>query len=208
MSASTRSPTPTRYASWRRRHRVGLIALVPALAALAWTSSDEARSGWWPVENHVPVHPDGRGWVEIEDTGLRLDVFERLLVVPQDFGDPVHPPPGYALWRAVVEVRSGHPELRYCDLSVVDDRGRSFTVPALGLDAGSPVQAVACGALPEPNEFDEPPPPGTPEPRPGVHVSEIHVLLPDSAEPTEVRVSTGNRDASGFGAAYAAFPVD
>lgn len=195
-----------RVRAWVGRHRVSLAVLVPVVLAFLWVASDEARAGWWRVENHLPVQPGPLGWAVIEDTGLSLESFERLRVLQED-DESFHPPAGYAVWRAVVASRSDYPDTRYCDVGVVDDRGRTFTAPLIGVPGYSD-STVGCGARPDPEDLGEDPPAeGEPFPRPGSIVTEVLFLLPEDAEPVEVRVWTEFRDDAGFGARYAALPV-
>lgn len=196
-----------RVRAWARRQRVPLAVLGPVLLVFLWFGTEDARADWWRVENHVAVAPGAQGWAVIGDTALRLESFERLRVLQQDLEEEFHPPPGYTLWRAEVAARSDFPEPRYCDVTVVDAHGRTFSSPALGVP-GYNTSDVSCGERPDPEDlFEEPPAPGEPEPRPGQNSGEVLFLLPADADPVEVRVSTWLRDAAGFGPRYAALPV-
>ncbi|MBX9244203.1 hypothetical protein ICW40_05205 [Actinotalea ferrariae] len=192
--------------AWWRRNAVALALLVPAAGALGWVTSEDAREGWWAIENHIAVTPGPGGWASVEDTMLRLVSFERVRTMPDDYGGTWSPPAGYAAWLVVVDSRSEGDVVRLCDVTLVDTEGRSFTAPAQVppmpvYQSGS----IQCGM---PNPGSEPAQPGSRgELREDVFRSEVLVVTPASAEPAEVRLSTWATDGTGFGPRYAALPV-
>ncbi|GAA4288529.1 hypothetical protein [Georgenia daeguensis] len=177
-----------------RAHRAALVLLVPALAALGWTVSAEARDGWWVREPHRAVLPGAEGWAAIEGTAVRLVELSRVEELTDSFtGEPWHPPEGYDVWRISIEVRSDLEEVRYCDVRLLDGEGRVFTTPGQVPDIpGAPVMSsLSCGGAEEGTE------PST----------EAWFVLPEGSEPARLDLTSSRTGELGLGPELFALPL-
>lgn len=176
-----------------RVRRVALAALVvPALAVAGWTVSGPERSRWWVTEPHRAVGPDEEGWARIDGTAVRLTALAPVEELVDEYsGEPWQPPAGYDLWRVEVDVRSDLTETRYCEVRMLDDRGRIFTVPDLVPDipGAAVVSSLSCGAAEEDTPYD------------------AWFVLPEDSAPARLDVYSTRGDELALGPDFFALPL-
>jgi hypothetical protein len=178
-----------------RANRIALALLVPALAALGWTVSAEARGGWWAREPHRAVAPDDDGWATIDGTAARVENLTQVEQLTDAFtGEPWYPPEGYELWRVSVEVRSDLEEIRYCEVRMLDGEGRFFTPPGLVPDIPGAIvtSSVSCGAPAE--DGAEP-------------TTETWFVLPEGSEPARLDLTGAGTGENALGPEFFALPL-
>ncbi|MBB5870602.1 hypothetical protein F4553_003981 [Allocatelliglobosispora scoriae] len=166
--------------SWWRRNLWGLIALLPAIAALIGVNYRDAYGRYWEFQPRVPV--SSSGWVEYAGSGMRLaeltDVTDQL----KDYsGDPVVIPGGVRAWRAVVEFRYG-PGVKNggCSFHLEDDHGRVYGANPRELSEARVARYASC-------EADET---KVKDPSAGFRVEVFFIAAPDS-RPVAVRIVLG-----------------
>jgi hypothetical protein len=178
-----------------RARRVALAAVVvPALAVAGWTASGPDRERWWLSEPHRAVGPDGEGWARIDGTDVRVAALEPVEQLTDEFsGEPWRPPAGYDVWRVQVDVRSDLTDARYCEVRMLADDGRIFTVPDQVPDIPGAVltSSVPCGAV---EEGQGPP-------------YEMWFVLPEGSAPARLDLYTTRTDELGLGPEFFALPL-
>lgn len=177
-----------------RARRIAIAALVPALAVAGWTVGGEDRHRWWVAEPHRAVPPDDDGWARIDGTAVRVTALEPVEEVLDEFsGEPWQPPAGYDVWRVEVDVRSDLSETRYCDVRMLDDEGRIFTVPdrVPDLPGAVAVTSLPCGAA---VEGEEPP-------------YEAWFVLPEGSAPARLDLFSTRTDELALGPDFFAVPL-
>lgn len=171
--------SPTSARTTPERQRPGPIATTLALGALVlslgwwgWFVTEQARSGWWEVGQHVAIGPNARGWAQVDDlgVGVRLRGVEPLTVVDEE-----QPPAGFAYLALDLEVVADGPPLsRSCTVQVRDTRGRLFEAGREVPYADPYVSLLECGSA----DADDPVP----------AEQSMLVLVPADVEPVSVRV--------------------
>jgi hypothetical protein len=177
-----------------RANRIAVVLLVPALAALGWTVSAEARDGWWVSEPRRAVTPDDEGWASIDGTAVRVDDLRQVEQLTDAFsGEAWYPPEGYDVWRVSIDVRSDLEEVRYCEVRLLDGEGRIFSPPGLvpKIPGAIVAPSLSCGGAED-----------------GLGpTTETWFVLPEGSEPARLDLTSTRTGVLGLGSKFFALPL-
>lgn len=141
--------------SWWRRNRWGLIALVPAIAAVLALNATNVYNRYWSTKPREAVGPDASGWVEYSDAQMRLVELAEATDVKDYGGELIRLAGGVRIWRAVVELRyPASVEINGCTFGVEDDQGRVYSEDPWELSSAKISRYATC--VPDKDKVPDP----------------------------------------------------
>jgi hypothetical protein len=163
---------------WWRRNRWGLVALVPALAAMLALSAEDLYYGVYARQPRQPVPANGDGRYELRGTQIRLVGLDPAADLKRYNGSGFVAPVNVTIWRARIEFSTpGETELGGCTITLEDSAGRIFNDDPRDLLTGAAdVVSHGCSA-----DFNVP--------DPSRYVNAIYFALPRDARPVAVRIN-------------------
>jgi hypothetical protein len=163
---------------WWRRNRWGLIALVPAVAAILWLSS-ETVTYYNSRHETDAIAPDADGFYTISDRArMRLVSITKVTDVKDHLGKPYTMPSDVAVWRATIAFQvKPDSYIGGCDIRLEDAQGRTYSDDASAVLPDADVDSSGC--------LD--PSPSGEEPS---YTAEVLFGLPTDAQPVAVRIHT------------------
>jgi hypothetical protein len=138
---------------WWRRNRWGLVAVLPAFAAILSLHFSDAYEQYWLRQPNEPVAAAEQGWASYGGAQMRLVELGPAGDLKDYGGKPVQLPPSVRAWRAVIEFRvSSADAVAGCRLSLEDDTARVYDVgPAELSRARTPIPTCTAPAGSQPS---------------------------------------------------------
>jgi hypothetical protein len=111
---------------WWRRNAWGLVAVIPAFAAMVYASV-YSNLEFWQRSRPEPVPAAADGTAAFAGVKLRLLALEPATDLQRFNGSPFTPPAGMTAWRALLEIdAAGAAEVPYCTIAMEDSAGNLY----------------------------------------------------------------------------------
>src|SRR5262245_56281362 len=171
--------------SWWRRHRWGLAALLPALAAALGPGVREGYKHHRDAQPSAPIGAGADGWAVFAGAHMRLAELTPATELRDYRGRPFTPPPSLRVWRAeIVFDGAARDRLTVCRLLLEDAAGRTFDASPTELRG---LRLPLPGCAPQPAGAGTRPREGS-----GEYATMAYFVTPASARPVAVRVMLGS----------------
>jgi len=126
---------PLKQRGWWRRNFIGLIAVLPMLAAMFAFDYKNFYTEFWGNQPHEPITASVNSWVQLDQARMRLVDFAPVPQVKDFLGDPVQLPAGTKVWKAVVEFDVPDSKaVMGCEITLADSTQRLFGAGPRELD--------------------------------------------------------------------------